>query len=146
MIKLIIAKLIILQISVYIISQFAQSYTHFEIYSKIWICWIQSKIWCWRDQIDFLDDRIVWYNFIEIRFAMFYWFEFWMFYMRFFLNIEIFWDDFFSYVLSRNFEFCFWNWKNRCNRDFRIWFEKSLWSWFSSRIFYRLFRFLVNLR
>ena len=75
-IKLIIAELTILQISVYIISQFAQSYTYFETYSKVWVCWIQSKIWCWRDQIDRFhdlsnfDDRIAWY--IEIRFAMFY--------------------------------------------------------------------------
>ena len=86
MIKLIIAKLIIFQIFANIINQFVQSYTHFEIYSKIWICWIQSKIWCWRDQTDRFrdlsnfDDRIVWYNLIEIRLAMLCWSEFWMFY------------------------------------------------------------------
>ena len=112
MIKLIIAKLIILQISAYIVSQSVQSYTHFEIYSKIWICWIQSKIWCWRDQTDRFhnlsnfDDRIVWYNFIEIRFAMFCWFELWMFYK---LNFERF-----------DFDLCF-----VINKKFNVEFEKK---------------------
>ena len=52
MTRSIIAELIIFQISAHIVRQSAQSYTHFETYSKVWVCWIQSKIWCWRDQID----------------------------------------------------------------------------------------------
>ena len=61
---------------------------------------------------------------------MLYWFEFWMFYMRFFFSIEVSWDDqYFS--TSRFLSFRLWNLKNRCNRDLRIWFEKSLSSWFS---------------
>ena len=76
MIRLITAKLIIFQRFAYIVNQFAQLYAYFEIYSKVWTCWIQSKIWCWRDQIDFLrdsfnfDNLIAWYNFIEIRIAL----------------------------------------------------------------------------
>ena len=82
----IIAELIIFQISAYITRQLVQSYTHFKIYSKVEACWVQSKIWWWRDQTDRLldssnfDDRTVWYSFIEIRLAVLCWFEFWMFY------------------------------------------------------------------
>ena len=57
MIKSIIAKLIVLQIFNYTINWFVQSYTHLETYSKIWVCWIESKICCWFDYTDFFHDR-----------------------------------------------------------------------------------------
>ena len=65
-------------------------------------------------------------------------FEFWMFYMRFFFNIEIFWNDqnfFICFVtkISKFVYFLIWkiivvvifaskivNLKNHCDRDFRI--------------------------
>ena len=50
------SKLIILRNSAHIVDQRVQLYTHFEIYSQIWICWIQTKIWCWRRQIDLFRD------------------------------------------------------------------------------------------
>ena len=107
MTKLIIAKLIILQTSAYIVNQSLQSYTYFETYSKIWVCWIQSKIWCWRDQTDLLDDRTAWYNFIEIRLAMLCWSEFWMSYNnilyyeeRMLISSKIIWK-----LLERNVRF-----------------------------------------
>ena len=63
MTKSIIAKLIIFQISVHIVRQSAQSYTHFETYSKVWTCWVQSKTWCWRDQTDrFRSIELRWSN------------------------------------------------------------------------------------
>ena len=57
MIRLITAKLIVLQTLNYIINWFVQSYTHFETYSKVWACCIESKICCWFDQTDSLRDH-----------------------------------------------------------------------------------------
>ena len=135
MTRLIIAKLTILQIFAYIVNQSAQSYTHFEIYSKIWVCWVQSKIWCWRDQTDRLhdlsnfDDRTVWYNFIEIRLAVLCWFELWMSYILrhrcnlishvrliFYLSIFFAFIYFFSIFVSHSlhytivYSFTLWRW------------------------------------
>ena len=64
---------------------------------------IESKICCWFDQIDFRNNRIVWYNLIEIRFAMFRWFERWMRY-TFCLFIFLFFHFFiFLFFLSLYF-------------------------------------------
>ena len=55
-IKSIDSDLIILRNFAHIVDQRVQLYTHFEIYSQIWACWVQTKIWCWRRQTDLLRD------------------------------------------------------------------------------------------
>ena len=82
----------------------------------------------WIDVSNLLD-----LNFWQSRFDS-HCFELWVFYTRFLLNIEVFWDDqYSSYALQQKFiDWCIrmlysWDLKNHCDRDFRIENHSMIW-------------------
>ena len=86
--------------------------------------------------------NLIWLD--EIRLALFANLELWISYTRFFLNIEIFWNN--NIIWSESLlKFArllhIYDLKNRYNRDLRIEFwnsklEKALWSWSSHSLWF----------